>query len=196
MSYNLSIPGWMTEVDLKHIQYLASQVLEGGRILEVGAYLGRTTWCLAKTAPTAKVISIDLWRSDIFPHKATGFTGPVDCTLENFKYWTSDCSNVETLQLTDKQLPIFSDPFDLIFIDANHSNPHVSRDIHHYIHALKPRAGVIMGDDFTPRFPDVMHEVNRFVQLSGCWFQHPTGTKLWVCKNIPQWFINNYSITV
>ena len=59
--YNLDIPGWATEEDLKVLEYFASEVPEGGLILEVGSFCGRSSYALAKSChPSVRVVCIDL----------------------------------------------------------------------------------------------------------------------------------------
>ena len=44
--YNLNIPGWMHEKELKILSTLAEYVPENGSILEVGCFLGSSTTAL------------------------------------------------------------------------------------------------------------------------------------------------------
>ena len=61
--YNLDIPGWAPEADLKVLEYFASEVPKDGLILEVGSCCGRTSYALAKSCDlSTRVVCIDLWR--------------------------------------------------------------------------------------------------------------------------------------
>ncbi|MHA1126805.1 MAG: hypothetical protein ACTSQX_14360 [Candidatus Heimdallarchaeota archaeon] len=47
--YDLSIPGWANEEQLKEIERLAKLVPKNGKIVEIGAYLGRSSFAWAKS---------------------------------------------------------------------------------------------------------------------------------------------------
>ena len=60
MPYRLDIAGWMSESDLKAIEWMASQVPSNGIVLEIGSFLGRSTWAWCKSVPPGtQVIAID-----------------------------------------------------------------------------------------------------------------------------------------
>lgn len=62
MAYNDKIPGWFSIADFESLEFLVKNVPENGNIIELGSFLGRSTWCMAKTChPTAKVHCFDYW---------------------------------------------------------------------------------------------------------------------------------------
>src|SRR5258707_3618142 len=69
MPYNLNIPGWMPESELKILEEVAQTIPKGGRMVEVGPFCGRSSWCLAKSAdPSVKVTCLDIWDTSIHPY--------------------------------------------------------------------------------------------------------------------------------
>jgi len=62
--YNLNIPGWMAEDDLKVIEELASKVPQNGIIVEIGSFAGRSSYAWSKSCdPSVTVFCIDKWDS-------------------------------------------------------------------------------------------------------------------------------------
>ncbi len=105
------INGWLSPREGEALQSLVT----GLRVLELGAYMGRSTVCLAQAAKL--VVSVD-W------HKGDNDVGPVD-TLGSF------FSAIAWHGVRDKVIPIVGDialvgplladgTFDLAFIDDDH----------------------------------------------------------------------------
>jgi predicted O-methyltransferase YrrM len=66
MTFPITLPdGWMSENECRFLYDRASKVPSWGIILEIGAYLGRSTCCLAAGAKVSggRVYSIDLWQN-------------------------------------------------------------------------------------------------------------------------------------
>lgn len=109
-----SVPGWLSEDEGRALQALA----RGKRALELGAWKGRSTCCLAEAA--RNVITVDTFAGD-------AGTGPAD----TFPEWAG---HVEALGHTAKVAAIrgtFADlardvrqsGFDFAFVDGDHSVP-------------------------------------------------------------------------
>src|SRR5690348_2810629 len=111
MPYNLDIPGWMPEPELKILERLARTIPAGGDMVEVGPFCGRSSWCWSKTvAPGVAITCIDIWDPVEHPFSPPAKTenGAVSDqdfgktsrdkgnwgTLENFEYYTQDCDNI------------------------------------------------------------------------------------------------------
>lgn len=177
MPYNLSIPGWMPKDHLEIVEKLAANVPLDGLIIEIGPFVGRTTWCLAKTAPTATVISIDIWDTGEHPYYPPAVVGDVPeddfgCassvdkmqgTLKNFLSNVADCPNVMpvTARSPDGFRHLSVKSADLIFIDGVHHNPGFSDDINFWWDHVKS-GGVMAGDDCAPTHPDVEVTLREF----------------------------------
>ena len=160
MPYREDLPGFMPLIDLQTLEILAQRVPSKGIIVELGSFLGRSSWALAKSCdPTVKVYCIDYWDPKYLE-------GPimrgifVACEhsdmLEQFKENVSDCPNIIPIRDGTYTVPWPEDrKVDLVFIDACHSSPHVDNDVAYWIKKLKP-SGVLAGHDFKPyKYPDV-----------------------------------------
>lgn len=125
-----------------------SRLAEGKRVLEIGAYQGRSTAALAQTA--SLVVSVDHHRGDAGT-RAVG-TAP-DWTLPLF------CGHLNRLGLWEKVVPIIGNvedirpilapfAFDLVWIDGAHDEESVSRDTALAFRVLNPVSGVIAWHDW------------------------------------------------
>lgn len=143
------VPGWLTEAEGATLQRFAS----GGVVLELGAYLGRSTCCLAAVAE--RVVSVD-W------HQGDAETGPAS-TLPGF------LSHVEACDATHRVTPIVSriedadhsipdQSFDVVFIDSQHDTASVERDTRLAVRAVKP-GGTILWHDWS--YPSVRAGIER-----------------------------------
>jgi len=158
MPYNKNIPGWMPEFDLQTLELLASRVPENGTIVEIGSYLGRSSWALAKSChPSVKVFCIDVWSDQWEPKSHPPTDG---YTLQKFLDNVKDCPNIETIQSGSTEVDWPEErKADLIFIDADHRSPQVDNDIEFWCKRVKPN-GVLAGHDFdVNRWPDVCRAV-------------------------------------
>src|SRR5579862_5818081 len=76
MPYNLRIPGWMPESELKVLEQLARAVPMNGRVVEVGPFLGRSSWCWAKSVhPSVKITCLDIWDTAQHPYSPPALVG-------------------------------------------------------------------------------------------------------------------------
>ena len=179
MPYNLKIPGWMPEYELRVIEDLARRVRPGGAIVEVGSFCGRSSWCWAKSAhPTVKVSCIDIWDPQTHPytppdadHQDADMASFGDAahwreaegTLENFQRYTSDCSNIVAIRgaSPDDFLDWRPASVDLVFLDGVHHNPIFHKDLWFWWDRLRP-GGIFCGDDYARTHPDVIFTVRDF----------------------------------
>lgn len=131
------VQGWLTEKEGRKL----SEIAVGRDVLEIGAYCGRSTICLAQTA--MRVLSLDCWDGRATPAPKQ--------TLEKWK------DNCERYGVADRVLAIdnslrFSIPFfwmvDVAFIDADHSADAVREDIRLALQTL--RGGLIAFHDYNP----------------------------------------------
>lgn len=158
MPYNDDIPGWMPEVDLKTLELLARRVPENGLIVEIGSYLGRSSWTLAKSChPSVKVVCIDIWSDEWKPRD---HPSSEEYSMDTFLKNVEDCPNIEAIRSgsTDVDWPE-NRKADLVFIDADHTSPQVDLDIEFWAKRVKS-TGTLAGHDFDVNaWPDVCHAV-------------------------------------
>lgn len=183
MPYNLDIPGWMPEPELKILERLARMIPAGGAMVEVGPFCGRSTWCWSKSAPpSVRITCIDIWDPEEHPFtppskedEAAGDDfGRVDGehgnsgTLENFLHYVRDCPNVTPIRGRSPddfaEWPLNS--LDLVFLDGLHHNPGFHADVTHWYPRLKP-GGILCGDDCARTHPDVIWTVDDFCKDLG-----------------------------
>lgn len=162
MPYNLNIPGQVSEYQLKAIELVASLVPENATIVETGSLYGRTSWAWSKSVnPSVTLYCVDPWVGNEGIRALEEQAG-FKYSYATFKSFVRDCSNLKTIQgfspdcVSDWDEPIF-----LLYDDAVHKNPGLKRNLDFW-HDFLDNDGIICGDDFRPRFPDVMNEAARF----------------------------------
>lgn len=118
------------------------ELAEGRDILEVGSYVGGSTWCMAHVAKS--IVSVD-------PHTAwtNGTTmGDTFTTLEAFQRNLAPFSNVTSFVGTSRQAGRkVKGHFDLIFLDGSHEYLEVKRDIARWWPRVRP-GGYLVAHDY------------------------------------------------
>lgn len=173
------VDGWLTPTEGAALAALA----RGKQVLEIGSYCGRSTICLAQTAD--HVVSID-------PHQGDGTPQPRDTYAEfqdNLQRWQLDKNVLSIRQdVGDLAGPGPGDTrFDLVFIDGDHSQPAVERDIEFALAHLAD-GGLLAFHDYRTKpgehdgrwDPGVTQAVNDFVH-AGATIVDRQGT-IAVCK--------------
>lgn len=169
---NLQVPGEITPQELKAIEAVVGLVPSNGLMVEVGSYLGRSSWHWAKNAhPSVTVYCLDPW---------DGYRGS---SLTKFSANVADCPNVIPLQgYSPKDYQWWDKPLDLYFEDAVHKNPVLHENLLFWSSFLKPH-GILCGHDYSPKFRDVISEVEalavqrsaRLFQVESFWCLLPEG---------------------
>jgi MMP 1-O-methyltransferase len=155
-----SIQGWLSEGEATHLYHFAKKVPAGGTILEIGCWKGKSTFCLAKGAPQAQVISID-------PFNAAGESD----SLVEYAEKKGELSLLEQYQANLERLGVaqnvkalvgYSSAFvnefedqslDLLFIDGDHSREGAEFDFTHFGNKVKI-GGYIIFHDYRPSKKD------------------------------------------
>lgn len=178
---NSPIPGWMAAPDLKVMADLAARIPENGAIVEVGSWLGQSTYTWA-TSTKATVYAIDLWKW--MPKE---YCGPgherVNLAGDPFAQFHANVGhlpNVVPMRRNSSGGVWDQGPIDLVFIDAMHQNPWVGEDVRYWEEHVKP-GGVICGDDYSPRFPAVMEEAQACACRHNVSLELP-GQKFWLVR--------------
>lgn len=187
MPYNLAIPGWMPEEELQVLERLAFTIPPGGRMLEVGPFAGRSSWCWSKSvAQGVKIACVDIWDPQEHPYSPPASEGdepvkpdfgyrdadaPPWGTQAMFEYYTRDCDNIVPIRARSPD--DFSrwpeNSLDLVFLDGVHHNPVFNNDLRHWYARVK-RGGVLCGDDCARTHPDVLWTVDDFCKEQGIAF--------------------------
>lgn len=139
--------------------WLAGEAAKHKKIVEIGAFSGRTTRVLTDNT-TGQVISVDDWTGGTDEEcKRIIAEHPV---YEEFLANTKDCKNLQVLKMSslDAAAALEGKTFDLIFIDASHDYESVKADILAWLPLLAP-GGLLCGDDIG--FPGVVKAVNELL---------------------------------
>lgn len=141
---SLSIGGW---IEPEELLWLAGTASESKSILELGAFLGKSTRALCDNT-SGKVFTIDLWAQT-----PGGLEADWESTISQFSTNLKDHIDTGKLNFlrmsTDNGLSILQNidlRFDFIFIDADHRYEQVKRDIEGCLSLLLP-GGIISGHD-------------------------------------------------
>jgi predicted O-methyltransferase YrrM len=179
--YSLDIPGWMNERDLKVIEELAADVPEQGAIVEVGSWLGQSTYAWAASTK-AKVYAVDLWAW--MPKE---YVGPaqekVNLKGDPFAQFLGNVGHLKNLMPLKRNSSgvawTFQAP-DIVFIDAMHQDPWVSDDVKFWERLVRP-GGIVCGDDYSKAFPAVIGAAHACAARLASRVETP-GQKFWMVR--------------
>lgn len=136
----LSIDGWMSPEELL---WLAEEATKHRVIVEVGAYLGRTTVALADHVREGGIVySYDDW----YGPRDTGVTDR-EGIFGRWMQHTSECRSLPVAMTGDHRAPETPPRVpDLVFIDGSHEYEDVVRDITFWRAQLR-EGGILAGHD-------------------------------------------------
>jgi len=145
---NTKLPqGWFHDKDIEMYRMLAEQVPDYGMIIELGVWKGKS---LCSIADIIKKKNLIVYAVDTFK----GTTGKKEHKeaeeVDLQKVFTDNLNNfgikAEVYKMTtDEASKIINDKFDLIFIDADHTEEAVKKDIENWLPKCK---GFIAGHDY------------------------------------------------
>ncbi len=170
---DLSIPGQMTELELRAIETLASDAPENARIVEVGSLFGLSSYVWSKSAPpNATVFCIDPWvREPWIAELEATIPGCPEFCREAFDKYTRDCANIVPLRgYSPLDFKDWVEPVDIVFDDAVHSNPAFRKNVKFWLRHLKA-GGILCGHDYSEEFPDVYRTVDKLAARLGATVQ-------------------------
>jgi predicted O-methyltransferase YrrM len=150
------VPTSLTPAESRKLYALAA----GNRVLELGAWQGHSTICLAQSARI--VHSVDTHTGD--PHSGEGWTLPA--YLRHIGNYGLMSKVVTHIGRFGDIVPLFREQaFDLIFVDGYHSEEAVEYDVTYALPRLRD-GGVICFHDYTIPQYGVRTVVDR-------WFREP-----------------------
>lgn len=197
MNIDLSIPGWTSQAKLElfaNISGWANQSVDHPRILELGSWAGRSLYAWAKNCPRGAVVSVDSSKGytltelkDRNPQVFPSMVGDPDkwnmwdTKIEDTrKHVTAELPNVVHYLCTSNEFFEYHcewmDPFDLIFVDADHSESAVYTDIANGMRMLN-RYGIVMGDDYG--WDGVRLAVHRYADEHGLKVWNHSQSDVW-----------------
>jgi predicted O-methyltransferase YrrM len=161
-----NVIGFPRASQLALIEHWARDVPENGIIVEVGSFAGRSAWHWAKSVHhSVTVYAVDSWDDTLYnKHKTkqsqdtmVGTSMPktaLSCSIEDFKFNTSDCPNIIPVKARSPNLPVDIleklTQVDLVFLDESHQNPEFQINLNFWKDRIKPK-GILCGDDFQVR---------------------------------------------
>ena len=161
------IQGWFYNPE--YYLHLVNSLHSGSTIVEIGAWRGKSTCCLAemikRSKKDIKLYSVDTWEgSDEKEHTNiinTLQTTLFDDFLSNLKFCDVEklvkpikmSSVLASLQFDDASI-------DAVIIDGAHDYDSVKLDLVSWEQKIKP-GGIITGDDYSESWPGVIKAVNE-----------------------------------
>lgn len=168
------VPGRISEASGEVLQGLAERVPDGQVIVEIGAYLGKSTCYLARGSAegaSVPVVSIDAWDTPgnlHGPNKYPGmYTRPSNYTHYLNHLISCGVSHlVKPVKSMSSSAPVPDDPIGLLWIDAAHNFEGVRGDFNRFAPQV-PLGGWVVFDDYTKSCSGVVRFVDRLVEESG-----------------------------
>lgn len=186
MPYDLTIPGWMSEANLKVIEQIARRVKVGGTVVEIGSFCGRSSFAWASSVRAARIFCIDTWQLNFnnlgaeqmrtLPGDRSRYRGSAETTFRALMERFDHVIPLKGGSTMDWQMPAV----DVVFLDGDHSQGAVSRELDLWSRRLAP-GGMLCGDDFRtePQWIGVVKAVTDFAQTRGFHLHVPPRTTIW-----------------
>ena len=181
MQNNLELPqGWFHPGDIKQYRKLVEQIPDGGTMVELGVWKGRS---LCSIADIIKKKNIKVYGVDTFEGTRGDNLLLDDAKEHNIKQQFKDSIKkygieVEILAMTSNEAAKKLDiKFDLVFIDCDHTDGAFKQDLENWLPKCR---GIIAGHDY--ELNDVAHVVDKQfpnVDYIHCTSDSDRGTMWW-----------------
>jgi predicted O-methyltransferase YrrM len=149
------VEGWLTPAQARRLFEAAAQVPEGGRIVEIGSFRGRSTIALALGAPAGvEVVAIDPHAgNDRGPQEIKGFEAEAESDHEVFK------ANLARAGVTDRVRVVRSfsgeahgavtGDVDLLWVDGAHRFAPARDDMKRWGDRVRPGGQMLVHDSWS-----------------------------------------------
>lgn len=173
----LTVPGFMSPVELSYIAALAQRRLQSPSsiVVELGSWRGRSAVAWAENS-VGRVLCVDTWDDSAFgceefPGDAPGLKQKPEWLLNEFRKNTQGLTNVVPMRMaTVEAARVFASQglrADVVFVDAGHLAHEVTADLNAWVPLLAD-GGVLCGHDYNfSGWPAVKEVVDRTVP----WFR-------------------------
>lgn len=179
----------ITDLELQHLSWLASQVPTGGVIVEIGSHRGKSTCALGcglrhANNLSAKIFAIDLWL------KGQGKTFDHYSSAETWQIFQDQVAALGLVDLVHTRMMSSKEaaskrkrPIDLLWIDASHKYKDVLLDFTLW-EKFVPVGGRIAFHDYGTRFPGVDKVIDEHVISSGNWDDVNIIDRIWSARRV------------
>ncbi len=166
-----NIPTTMTAAGMDYLRELAAGMCRGALLMDIGAFYGAATCVMAVAAPApARIYAVDTWQAREWMERWVRKVGAPPFSREAFENFTGGLEGIIPLQgRAQDVLRKLDERLDFIFIDAVGNDPDFSDILTAAVAALRP-GGVVCGEGYSIRFPDIVRNVKN---LAGKWRGHP-----------------------
>jgi predicted O-methyltransferase YrrM len=147
--------GLPNKVDMLYVSAIAAY-FNVRKIFEIGTYLGRTTYHLARSVPEGTVYTLDL------PPTQAGEYGPYLGAYLEARRCPSNVVRLEEDSRRFNTTP-YQAQIDLVFVDADHSYEMVANDTSKALELVRPN-GLVIWHDYAPKTPGVYRFLRDFSQ--------------------------------
>jgi len=157
-----TIPGFLLRQECEFLNKLFSPYnCEGTVGIEIGSFLGRSSYEISRAIPLGKLFCIDLWSNwEVGPPSKFYKPGHYyasegsKCSLNEFLQNTKDCTNITPIQGSCPEcVSDWSEPVTFVFLDAAHYNPSDRISIDFWLPKIR-NGGIFAGHDYVPTIPD------------------------------------------
>ncbi len=168
------IQGWFNH--LKTYDYLIENCPESGTIVELGAWLGKSSSYLVDNAVDRNVIIIDSWKGSPNELNSTHRLATQVDIYEVFKQNMGERNYKSIRGLSSEVVNQFEDEsLDVVFIDLTHTYESVKQDIKLWLPKVK-KGGILAGHDYENDWPEVVKAVDEVFPdkmiMDNCWIFH------------------------
>jgi len=182
LNFTMKLPGgWFKAGDIAAYRELVSNIPRGGQLLELGSWKGRSICSVAQLLieRDIKVSVVDTFRGTDSEsegaHKEAKLIDLKQVFINNTKNFGIDDRITIIQDRTDDVVKSFKDKtFDLVFVDADHQEESVFKDINNYRSKVKD-GGTIAGHDWK------WESVRKAIVRTG--LQIITIGNMWYCIN-------------
>ena len=178
------IEGWLSLEEADALYEAAAQVPEGGCVVEIGSYKGRSTYAICLGCMNRK---IRVYATDTFtgsPGEEAHFTQPYkDTFLRNITEFI-ETGTLYTLIMSSGGALMRNLHPNLVFIDGSHVYEDALFDLTAWWKQLVP-GGRLAIHDTTGTHPPVREALLRFLAVNNLHVESVTGSISWLRKTVP-----------
>jgi cephalosporin hydroxylase len=132
-------------------------------VVEIGAYVGRTTVFMAKAlqllGKQAPILSIDPFERAV-PDELNP-QGIYSAYLKNTQLHGVENTCLPLIAFSEQAAPVVPEKIGVLIVDSAHHYPAVRKDLELYAPKMLP-GGLIFIDDYIPAYPGVMRAVEEY----------------------------------